>query len=50
MKCDICKKEVKAKNIGRGYGKFVCSNECFVLAGKNYDDKGFRPWTKGINT
>jgi len=50
MQCDICKKKVKKDKIGRGYGKFVCSQECFKKAGDDYVDKGYRPWTSGINT
>ena len=49
MKCDICKRVMKKSEIGRGYGKFVCGQECFKKAGDGYVDKSYRPWTSGIN-
>lgn len=34
MRCDVCQKE--ADSLAYGYGKRVCSNECFHEAGKTY--------------
>ena len=38
--CDVCKKLVKHGEHYMGYGKTLCSVECFQEAGKTYKPNG----------
>jgi hypothetical protein len=36
MTCNVCKSEIPPGKEGYGYGKVVCSDECFQKAGETY--------------